>query len=279
MTLTALFEIHWSDYTSDLWSALLKTIEFTVVGFAGAVVLGLVLALMRLSATRVLRIPAAVYTELFKNIPLLAIIFLIYFGLPSQGIKLNVFTAGALSLIIFYAAYLSEIFRSAIAGVHGGQQEASEALGLSRIGDVRARRLPAGAALGAAGHEHDARRPAQVDLAAGHDRRRRADVQGQLIASETFRALEVYLVIAVLYFALCYPLSQGLLWFERQIRGGVPLLPRRRRRLRNRARRCSRRRCRHERRTRRPHRGPVEVIRRPAGARRRRSDVPRSKIV
>ena len=56
--------------------------------------------------------------------------------------------------------------------------------------------------------------------------------QGQLIASETFRALEVYLVIAALYFALCYPLSQGLLWFERQIRAGVPLAPRRRRRLR-----------------------------------------------
>ena len=56
--------------------------------------------------------------------------------------------------------------------------------------------------------------------------------QGQLIASETFRALEVYLVISILYFALCYPLSQGLLWFERQIRGGVPLTPRRRRRLR-----------------------------------------------
>ena len=48
--------------------------------------------------------------------------------------------------------------------------------------------------------------------------------QGQLIASETFRALEVYVVIAALYFALCYPLSQGLLWFERQIRAGVPLL-------------------------------------------------------
>ena len=134
MTLTALFEIHWSDYSSDL---LVRAAEDDRVhrrsGFAGAAVLGLILALMRLSPTRALRIPAAIYTELFKNIPLLAIIFLIYFGLPSQGIKLNVFTAGALSLIIFYAAYLSEIFRAAIAGVHGGQQEASEALGLSRL--------------------------------------------------------------------------------------------------------------------------------------------------
>jgi polar amino acid transport system permease protein len=55
--------------------------------------------------------------------------------------------------------------------------------------------------------------------------------QGRLITSATFRALEVYLVIAVIYFALCYPLSQLLLWLERKINAGVPLMPRRRRRL------------------------------------------------
>ena len=52
MTLIALFEIQWSDYSSDLVSALLKTIEFTVAGFAGAALLGLILALMRLSPPR-----------------------------------------------------------------------------------------------------------------------------------------------------------------------------------------------------------------------------------
>jgi polar amino acid transport system permease protein len=232
MTLTALFEIQWSDYSSDLLSALLKTLEFTAAGFVGAALLGLILALMRLSPMRVLRIPAVVYTELFKNIPLLAIIFLIYFGLPSQGIKLNVFTAGALSLIIFYAAYLSEIFRSAIAGVHGGQQEASEALGLSRIATFAHVVFPQALRSALPGTNTmlvDLLKSTSllVTIAAAE-----LMSQGQLIASETFRALEVYLVIAVFYFALCYPLSQGLLWFERQIRGGVPLMPRRRRRLR-----------------------------------------------
>jgi polar amino acid transport system permease protein len=232
MTLTALFEIHWSDYSSDLLSALLKTIEFTVAGFAGAALLGLVLALMRLSPTRALRIPAAVYTELFKNIPLLAIIFLIYFGLPSQGVKLNVFTAGTLSLIIFYAAYLSEIFRAAIGGVHGGQQEASEALGLSRWSTFANVVFPQALRSALPGTNTmlvDLLKSTSllVTIAAAE-----LMSQGQLIASETFRALEVYLVIAALYFALCYPLSQGLLWFERQIRDGVALLPRRRRRLR-----------------------------------------------
>jgi polar amino acid transport system permease protein len=232
MTLMALFEIHWSDYSSDLFTALLKTIEFTAVGFAGAALLGLILALMRLSPARALRIPAVVYTELFKNIPLLAIIFLIYFGLPSQGIKLNVFTAGTLSLVIFYAAYLSEIFRSAIAGVHGGQQEASEALGLSRRATFAHVVFPQALRSALPGTNTmlvDLLKSTSllVTIAAAE-----LMSQGQLIASETFRALEVYLVISILYFALCYPLSQGLLWFERQIRGGVPLTPNRRRRLR-----------------------------------------------
>jgi len=232
MTVTALFEIHWSDHSSDLFTALLKTIEFTAVGFAGAALLGLILALMRLSPARALRIPAVVYTELFKNVPLLAIIFLIYFGLPSQGIKLNVFTAGSLSLIIFYAAYLSEIFRSAIAGVHGGQQEASEALGLSRRATFTHVVFPQALRSALPGTNTmlvDLLKSTSllVTIAAAE-----LMSQGQLIASETFRALEVYLVISILYFALCYPLSQGLLWFERQIRGGVPLTPPRRRRLR-----------------------------------------------
>ena len=74
-------KVQWGLYTSDLFSALLKTLEYTVLGFVGAVLLGLALALMRRSQTRVVRLPAGIYTELFKNIPLLAIIFITYFGL------------------------------------------------------------------------------------------------------------------------------------------------------------------------------------------------------
>jgi polar amino acid transport system permease protein len=232
MSFAALFNIEWGDYTSDLWDGLLKTVEFTVAGFVGAALLGLLLALMRLSKSRAVRAPAAVYTELFKNIPLLAIIFLTYFGLPSQGVRLSVFQAGALSLIIFYAAYLSEIFRAAIAGVHGGQQEAAEALGMSRGATFAQVIFPQALRSALPGTN-----TMLVDLLKSTSLLVTISAaelmsQGQLIASETFRALEVYVVIAALYFALCYPLSQGLLWFERQIRAGVPLAPRRRRRLR-----------------------------------------------
>ena len=232
MSALGLFEVPWSDYAPSLWDGLVKTLKFTVAGFAGAALLGLVLAMMRLSPLRALRLPAAIYTELFKNVPLLAIIFLTYFGLVSVGVKLSVFEAGTLSLIVFYASYLSEIFRSAIAGVHDGQQEAAEALGLSRRVTFAHVVFPQALRQALPGTN-----TMLVDLLKSTSLLVTISAaelmsQGQLIASETFRALEVYAVIAVLYFVVCYPFSQGLLWFERQVRAGVPLLPRRRRRMR-----------------------------------------------
>jgi polar amino acid transport system permease protein len=228
----ALFNVEWSEYAPALRDGLIKTLEFTAAGFVGAALLGLLLALMRLSPVRALRLPAAVYTELFKNVPLLAIIFLTYFGLVSIGVRLSVFQAGTLSLVIFYASYLSEIFRSAIAGVHGGQREAAEALGLGRRVTFAHVVFPQALRQALPGTN-----TMLVDLLKSTSLLVTISAaelmsQGQLIASETFRALEVYAVIAVLYFVVCYPLSQALLWFERQVRGGVPLLPRRRRRLR-----------------------------------------------
>jgi polar amino acid transport system permease protein len=225
------FQVPWSDYVPALWQAAIKTVEYTVVSFAGAAVLGLIVALLRLSRLRVVRIVAAVYTELFKNVPLLAIIFVTYFGLASEGIVLSVFHAGCLSLIVFYAAYLSEIFRAAIGGVHAGQQEAAEALGLGKIATFAHVIFPQALRLALPGTNTMAvdllkSTSLLVTIAAAE-----LMSEGRLITSATFRALEVYLVIAAIYFAMCYPLSQVLLWLERRIRAGVPLTPRRRRRL------------------------------------------------
>ena len=229
---SAVFQVPWSDYEPDLVSALVKTVEFTAVSFVGAVALGLVVALLRLSPLRAVRLIAAVYTEVFKNVPLLAIIFLTYFGLASAGVRLGVFEAGSLSLVLFYAAYLSEIFRAAIEGVHGGQREAAEALGLNRRSTFANVVLPQALRLALPGTN-----TMLVDLLKSTSLLVTISAaelmsEGQLIASETFRALEVYVVIAAVYFALCYPLSQLLLLLERKIRRGVPLTPRRRRRMR-----------------------------------------------
>ena len=226
------FKVDWGHYAPALAHGLRMTIEFTVASFVGAVILGIIVALLRLSRLRLLRIIAAVYTEVFKNVPLLAIIFLAYFGLAAVGVRLDVFQAGCLSLIIFYAAYLSEIFRAAISGVHHGQREAAHALGLGPIDTFAHVIFPQALRLALPGTNTMA-----VDLLKSTSllvtiSAAELMTQGSLIASETFRALEVYLVIAAIYFAVCYPISQGLLWIERRLRAGKPMTLSRRRRLR-----------------------------------------------
>ncbi len=223
-------KVDWGSYVPELWHALLRTLEYTVLGFVGAVLLGLALALMRLGPTRLIRVPAAIYTELFKNIPLLAIIFIIYFGLPSAGLRLSSVVAGSLSLIIFYAAYLSEIFRAALRGVPPGQQEGAQALGMSRMRTFRQVIMPQALRLalpGTATMGVDLLKSTSllVTIAAGE-----LMSEGAQISSETFRAMEVYLVIAAIYFAVCYPVSQLLLLLERKVHAGTPLTPARRRR-------------------------------------------------
>jgi polar amino acid transport system permease protein len=230
--LSSVFQVPWSDYRSDLLDALVRTVSYTAVSFAGAVVLGLVVALLRLSRAWPARAVAAVYTEVFKNVPLLAIIFLTYFGLASAGLRLDVFTAGCLSLVVFYAAYLSEIFRAAISGVPAGQTEAGEALGVGRVGIFIHVVLPQALRLALPGTN-----TMLVDLLKSTSLLVTVSAaelmsEGRLITSATFRALEVYLVISAIYFALCYPLSQLLLLLERKVVAGVPLSPWRRRRVR-----------------------------------------------
>ncbi|EJK88330.1 amine acid ABC transporter, permease protein, 3-TM region, His/Glu/Gln/Arg/opine family [Rhizobium sp. AP16] len=227
-----LFQVPWNDYVGNIAEGLIRTLGYTITSFIGASILGLLIALMRLNRSTLVRVPAAFYTELFKNVPLLAIIFLTYFGLPSVGIRLQVFEAGVLSLVLFYAAYLSEIFRAAISGVHRGQQEASQALGLGRGKTFTHVVLPQAVRLALPGTN-----TMFVDLIKSTSllvtiSAAELMTNAQLIASETFRSLEVYLVISAVYFAICYPLSQSLLLLERKIQAGVPLSFARRRRLR-----------------------------------------------
>lgn len=84
-----MFEVEWSQYTPDLLRGLRNTLLYTGLGFAGAALLGLLLALMRTSNSRLLRIPAAIYTEAFKNIPLIVIIYMGYYGLAGDPININ----------------------------------------------------------------------------------------------------------------------------------------------------------------------------------------------
>ncbi len=221
--------VDWAAYWQDISRAALVTIQFTLVGFSGAILFGLLLAIMRLTKHRVTRTVSKGYVELFKNIPLLTEIFVIYFGLASIGLVLSPFVAGSVALILFYGAYLSEIFRGAIEGVSPGQREAGLAVGLSPAHIYIAIILPQAArlALPATGNMlvDLLKATALMTTIAGAE----LMTVARNITSETFQALEVYLVITAVYFVLAYPLSRLVLRYEQNLKQGDQFSPRRRR--------------------------------------------------
>lgn len=232
MFASALFNVPWLEIAPELGEGLVRTLQYTVVAFIGAVAVGLVAALSRRSTVAILRVAASIYTELFKNVPLLVVVFIMYFGLAGLGLRLDAFTAGTVALILFYGAYLSEIFRAALNGVDKGQTEGAQALGIKSVSTFTHVIAPQAVRLALPGvnaYLVDLLKSTSilVTIAAGE-----LMAQGQLISSKTFQPLEVYIVIAVIYFAMCYPLSQMLLWVERKVQRGDPLFFGRRRRLR-----------------------------------------------
>jgi polar amino acid transport system permease protein len=112
--------------------ALWNTVVFTTLGFALALALGLVLALMRLSPVRVYRVVAGIYIEFFRGLPALLVVVAIGFGVPlAFGTILNRTVAITLALGIVGSAYISETIRAGIQSVPKGQVEAARSLGMS----------------------------------------------------------------------------------------------------------------------------------------------------
>ncbi|WP_010269280.1 ectoine/hydroxyectoine ABC transporter permease subunit EhuD [Paenibacillus senegalensis] len=116
----------------DLLKVLPLTVAATFIGFGISVVFGLLLALMSRSSIKMVRFPAKAFVEFVRNTPLLVQIFFIYFVLPLYGISLSAFTCGVIALGLHYSTYLSEVYRSGIEAVDKGQWEASTALNFSK---------------------------------------------------------------------------------------------------------------------------------------------------
>lgn len=103
---------------------------------------GIVLCLVRLYGPRALRVMALVYIDLFRAIPVLVVIVLIYYALPFLGVTLSSFTSASLALILVLAAFTAEVFRAGIESIPAGQAEAALALGLKFRQVVRTVILP-----------------------------------------------------------------------------------------------------------------------------------------
>ncbi|MGY2003957.1 amino acid ABC transporter permease [Blastococcus sp. SYSU DS1024] len=115
-----------------LGRALVNTLQVAAVGMVVATVLGLLLAVGRLSDHRAVRWLVGIYIEFFRAIPLLVVIFALYFVLPKYGVDLSAFQALAGGLILYNSAVLAEIFRAGILSIDKGQREAAFGIGMRK---------------------------------------------------------------------------------------------------------------------------------------------------
>jgi glutamate transport system permease protein len=105
------------------------TLELSLLGFLGALLLGTILTVMRVSPITPLRVGGTLYVEVFRNVPLLAFLVLFVFGLPDAGITYSLFTSEVLCLALYFGAYVCEAVRGGINAVPVGQAEAARARG------------------------------------------------------------------------------------------------------------------------------------------------------
>ena len=191
-------------YMPALLRGALVTIELSVISIVLGTSLGLLVAMGRMSSSRLLRYPLNAYVEVWRNVPLIVQLLLIYFSLPQVGIRLPAFTAGVVGLSLNLAAYLSEVFRAAILSIPKSQSEAGLSIGMSHA-QVYGRIVIPQAALIAVptvgGYFISLLKDcALVSFISVNELLR----QGTIIINATFRSMEVYLLVAAIYFVMSF---------------------------------------------------------------------------
>ncbi len=114
-----------------LLKGMLLTAQISVISMLFALIIAVLVASVSLSSSRFVRLPALAYVEAIRNTPFIVQVFLIYFGLPSFGIRLDPTIAAILAMSIYGGAYCSEVIRAGIQSITKGQIEAGRALGMS----------------------------------------------------------------------------------------------------------------------------------------------------
>ena len=183
------------------------TVFISVISMALAITLGLVLTIIRLYGSPPLSSVARGYIEIYRGTPLLIQLYILYYGLPNIGISLNPLTAAFLGLGMNYAAYEAELYRAGINAVPKGQMEAALSLGMTRGIAVKRVILPQAFRIALPGVTNDfialfkdsslVSVIAMVELTKTYS----------ILAASTLRFFEFGLIVALLYFAMSYPLS------------------------------------------------------------------------
>jgi polar amino acid transport system permease protein len=196
------------------------TVLLSLIAFAGGALVGLPIALMRVSPSHALRIVAGGYIQLIQGTPLLILLFLTYFGLGILGYKLAPLVAAGLALTLYAAAFLGEIWRGCIEAVPRTQWEASDCLGLDRFQQYAYVILPQAFRMAippTVGFMVQIVKNTSLASVVGFVELARA---GQIVNNSTFEPFIIFCIVAAIYFAMCYPLSLASRFLERRANAG-----------------------------------------------------------
>jgi polar amino acid transport system permease protein len=205
------------DHRAELAAATGTTVLLTVATMAIAVPCGIVVAAVRLYAWAPLRALATAYVELFRNLPLILVVYSAFYVLPiSTGLSLSPFTTGLAALALNVTAYNAETFRAGLGSIRRGQLEAAMALGMSRAQAIRRIVLPQAVRrilpVLASTWVSLFKDTSLVSVIAVAEL---AYVAMQ-IRAQTFRVLEMLTAMAAIYWLLGYPQAKLADWIQRR---------------------------------------------------------------
>jgi His/Glu/Gln/Arg/opine family amino acid ABC transporter permease subunit len=219
MTLLASVDWHFLwEHREEFLDGLEATLEVSAIGIGGAFAIGLLLGAARAHRVPVVSQLAAIYVEMIRNTPLLIQVFLLYYGLPQIDIRLDSFTAAWIAVTIWGGAFNIENFRAGFEAVPNRFREGAYALGFGLPGAFLNVTLPIGArvALPASINTYVSilKNTAILGPAIGFPE---LTNQAYSLESTYFKALEIYLLLAVVYLAIVWTLSIGIRVIESRL--------------------------------------------------------------
>ena len=206
------------DILRNLLLAARWTVALSLVAFIGGGLVGLALLTARLGGGRATGYAVAGYVQLFQGTPLLMQLFLAYFGLGLLGINVSPWVAAGLALTLYASAFLAEIWRGCVDAIPRGQWEAADSLALSfgeklrHVVGPQALRIAVAPTVGFLVQVIKGTALASV---IGFIELTKA---GTMITNATFKPFTVYACVALMYFALCWPISAWSKRLERKLR-------------------------------------------------------------
>jgi polar amino acid transport system permease protein len=201
---------------SNLLLATRWTVLLSLVAFVCGGVVGLALLFARVSKITWLERATRYYIEFFQGTPLLMQLFLFFFGVALLGIEVSPWLAASLALTFWTSAFLTEIWRGCVEALPKGQWEAGETLGLSYVEQMRYIILPQALRIAippTVGFSVQVIKGTALASIIGFVDLTKA---GTMLNNATFRPFLVYSLVALIYFALCFPLSWYAHRLERQ---------------------------------------------------------------